>query len=74
MGEQADYILNGDDCESCGMPFRGAGNGYPRQCGACRSSDAPMVKASAKTVRCPACTRKFLSDFSLQQHRTAKAH
>jgi len=75
MGEFADYVLNGDDCESCGMPFDDAGDGYPRQCGACKADDAPSKKDTrAKSVPCPACTRKFHSDFALQQHRTAKAH
>ena len=34
MGEQADYILNGDDCQVCGEHL-GEGDGYPRTCAGC---------------------------------------
>jgi len=34
MGEQAEYILNGDDCESCGDHI-GEGSGFPRKCSGC---------------------------------------
>ena len=36
MGEMADYMINGDDCEQCGMPFDDAGEGYPRTCDDCK--------------------------------------
>jgi Fe-S oxidoreductase len=75
MGEMADYLLNGDDCESCGLPFDEAGEGFPRQCAACQADDAPPQRGTRpRVVPCPACTRKFHSDYALQQHRTAKAH
>ncbi|KKL10832.1 hypothetical protein LCGC14_2551890 [marine sediment metagenome] len=35
MGEMANYMLNGDDCESCG-DYIGPGPGYPRNCAACQ--------------------------------------
>jgi hypothetical protein len=38
MGEYADYILNGDDCQVCGMHI-GDGDGYPRTCAGCCGSD-----------------------------------
>ena len=31
----ADYMINGDDCECCGMPLEGEGEGYPRRCKDC---------------------------------------
>lgn len=34
MGEYADYILNGDDCQECGE-YIGPGDGFPRSCGGC---------------------------------------
>lgn len=41
MGEQADYMLNGDDCQICGVPI-GEGDGYPRTCAGC--DDGPSVQ------------------------------
>jgi hypothetical protein len=35
MGEYADYILNGDDCQECGQ-YIGEGDGFPRTCKACQ--------------------------------------
>ena len=39
MGEYADYMLNGDDCAGCGMPFMdgSSGQGFPRYC--CRACE-----------------------------------
>lgn len=34
MGEIADYIINGDDCQYCGQ-YLGKGDGYPRTCYGC---------------------------------------
>lgn len=34
MGEMADYMLNGDDCECCGQ-YLGEGMGFPRTCVEC---------------------------------------
>ncbi len=31
MGEMAEYLINGDDCESCGQHL-GQGFGFPRSC------------------------------------------
>ncbi|KKN68347.1 hypothetical protein LCGC14_0452230 [marine sediment metagenome] len=36
MGEYAELILNGDDCESCGISFHDEGPGYPRRCKGCK--------------------------------------
>jgi Fe-S oxidoreductase len=76
MGEYADYRLNGDDCENCGVPFHDAGDGVPRQCNTCQADDPVPPKRSARprTVPCPACTRQFHNHFALMQHRAAKAH
>lgn len=37
MGEIADQLINGDDCEACGLPFEEPGDGFPRRCAACRA-------------------------------------
>lgn len=37
MGEYADYILNGDDCQECGEHM-GEGDGFPRTCTGCLGS------------------------------------
>lgn len=39
MGECAEYILNGDDCQVCGE-YIGEGNGYPRACYGCGGNNA----------------------------------
>jgi len=38
MGEYADYMLNGDDCQVCGQHI-GDGDGYPRTCGGCQREE-----------------------------------
>ena len=35
MGEMADYMINGDDCQQCGMPLEDEGEGFPRSCTDC---------------------------------------
>lgn len=40
MGEMADYILNGDDCQYCGE-YLGEGDGYPRACKSCEPHEEP---------------------------------
>lgn len=39
MGEMADYMINGDDCQICGVPFDDAGEGFSRTCKACEEDD-----------------------------------
>lgn len=39
MGEMADYIINGDDCQYCGE-YLGEGDGYPRSCSGCSDDGA----------------------------------
>lgn len=38
MGEMAEYMLNGDDCQCCGE-YLGEGDGYPRSCDGCAEED-----------------------------------
>jgi len=38
MGEYADYMLNGDDCQYCGEHI-GDGDGFPRSCYSCRRDE-----------------------------------
>lgn len=35
MGEMAEYIINGDDCQECGE-YIGPGDGFPRSCAGCK--------------------------------------
>ncbi|MFA9204908.1 MAG: hypothetical protein ACEQSH_00470 [Bacteroidia bacterium] len=45
MGEIADAMINGDDCEGCGQ-YLGDGHGYPRRCYACRprkKNEGPLI-------------------------------
>lgn len=41
MGEMAEYLLAGDDCQICGE-YLGDGPGYPRTCEACEPPAAPV--------------------------------
>ena len=44
MGEMADYMVNGDDCQVCGVPFDDeGGDGYPRTCNGCGGNDGETV-------------------------------
>lgn len=47
MGEYADYILNGDDCQYCGEHL-GDGDGFPRSCAACETEDEKTAKSEKK--------------------------
>lgn len=42
MGEYADYILNGDDCQRCGQ-YIGNGDGYPRSCKDCSPNETSQL-------------------------------
>lgn len=50
MGEYADYILNGDDCQYCGE-YLGEGDGYPRSCEAC-AADEEKTAPKPKKKKC----------------------
>jgi hypothetical protein len=53
MGEMAEYMLNGDDCQSCGE-YLGEGDGFPRNCAACDDGeDDDYAKALAQTKKKP---------------------
>lgn len=71
MGEYAEMMLDGTCCQCCGE-FLGGDEGYPVFCAACEPDDGPQPEAKVKHVRCRDCTRRFASDFALQQHRAAK--
>lgn len=44
MGEIADYMINGDDCQVCGVPFDDDDAcGYPRTCNGCGGSGGETV-------------------------------
>lgn len=49
MGEMAEYVLNGDDCEGCGE-YLGDGPGFPRRCSAC-SGGSPGTLYSSRRER-----------------------
>ena len=44
MGEIADYMLDGDDCQVCGMHFMDDESpGYPRTCDDCGGDGGPTL-------------------------------
>ncbi len=68
MGEAAEAILNGEDCESCGE-YIGPGDGAPRNCPACaRAARAATAGVPRNTkVPCPHCGRRVRS-VGLEDH------
>lgn len=74
MGEMAEYMLNGDDCQECGA-FIGGGNGYPRSCAACRPASKSQQKrftAMGGKMNCPHCNARVkrigLNDHMRDKH------
>jgi hypothetical protein len=47
MGEMAEYMLNGDDCQYCGE-YIGDGDGYPRSCASCEENELKLQKKKGK--------------------------
>ena len=62
MGEMADYMINGDDCQECGE-YLGEGDGYPRSCASCRAQhkhESRIPKGQMiQRVACPSCGKKI---------------
>lgn len=46
MGEMAEYMLNGDDCQGCGE-YLGDGPGFPRWCASCDPAPGESRRAKA---------------------------
>lgn len=71
MGEYADYMINGDDCQQCGV-YMGEGDGYPRTCEACKRRnkiEAALPKADGGgKVACPTCGRR-VKPLGLKDHQ-----
>lgn len=73
MGEMAEYMLNGDDCEWCGE-YLGDGLGYPRLCSSCqREADrmAPAREAATRALiasKCPHCGKRLKSPQGVSDH------
>lgn len=73
MGEYADYMLNGDDCQSCGE-YLGSGSGFPRNCASCEARERQITSSSVVTVTkskkflCPCCGRKFANGNTRAHH------
>lgn len=51
MGEYADYILNGDDCQECGA-YIGDGDGYPRSCPSCAREERAENRRGNRPFYC----------------------
>lgn len=64
MGEYADYILNGDDCEQCGA-YLGGGEGFTRMCASCRKTSADPLPN--EKIACPKC-KKRVKAVGLKDH------
>lgn len=47
MGECAEYMINGDDCQECGQPFLKS-YGYPISCTDCGGNGKLFSDASEK--------------------------
>lgn len=58
MGEMADYMLNGDDCEGCGMYLGGGGSGFPRYCSKQCADDRGAGMAQVVGNKQPAARRR----------------
>lgn len=43
MGEIAEAMINGDDCQVCGVPFDDEGSGFPRTCASCSDDDDDLA-------------------------------
>ncbi len=75
MGEYADYIINGDDCQECGV-YIGPGDGYPRSCASCRRESAQFHKGRHGKVPCPVCGKTVtvvgLKDHQRDAHKVPK--
>lgn len=68
MGEMAEYMLNGDDCQGCGE-YLGKGPGFPRWCRSCRPApQRPRIESILAKVPCPVCARKFTSQKAMVDH------
>lgn len=76
MGEMAEYILNGDDCQECGA-YIGSGDGFPRSCASCRPSKSQQKRfASLRSPPplkepCTICGKRF-SAIGLKDHMRDK--
>lgn len=74
MGEYADYMLNGDDCQFCGE-YLGNGEGFPRSCAACADDEAMTTHRpppGKNKADCPQCGKRVKKK-GLAQH-IADAH
>jgi hypothetical protein len=47
MGEYAEYMINGDDCQECGQPFLKS-YGFPTSCTDCGGHGKLFINASEK--------------------------
>lgn len=50
MGDVADGILNGDDCQECGI-YMGGGEGFPRSCADCDPEGGEVYFEAEKRER-----------------------
>ena len=67
MGEMAEYMLNGDDCQYCGE-YIGQGDGYPRSCASCAENEKPK----AEKMKCTQCNKKLNGQQGLEAHAKIK--
>jgi len=76
MGEMADYMINGDDCQICGA-YMGEGDGYPRTCAGCDEGPEAIAAPATlpklgKHIPCPdptnGCERKFRNRHAAAMH------
>lgn len=51
MGEIAEALINGDDCQICGVPFDDEGDGFPRTCAGCSDDDDDDLASDYRAMK-----------------------
>ncbi len=80
MGEYAEYMLTGEDCAGCGLPFMDdEAAGFPRYCSRqCEPvgyrAPSPKSNKGKRNTPCPGCKRMLAGPVALAQHRAMKGH
>lgn len=71
MGEYADYMINGDDCQHCGVHI-GKGPGFPRSCRACAPATERVLPAARAFVS-PIYPTRLAKALAKKARRLARA-
>ena len=66
----ADDIVDGIFCDGCGVLLDGEASGFPRSCGQCGGTNREFNPS--KNIPCTECSRRFINDAAMKQHRRAR--